>query len=846
MDRPSRSMSTDAPTGRQRWNPLLVRRQPSYQELFFLVILGLLTLAGLYLRLLYVRTTSPYIDEYTTMWVAQRTLEHGYPVFSTGSIYAQGLLFTYLDAVFIRLFQFSEQVARMPSLIISTCTIPCLYFVGKKMFSAYEGLIAAAILSFSPQAVLWGGRARNYALIQFLVLFATLFFYRWAISEERALFRNLFLLTFIAAVFTHNVAMLLYPAFLCCAFLRQGWRWFFRRDVILSNVLMVLGMAGSLYLYRRLRPPGWGEVGEGRLEVGLSFNLFGALQRYKPFFLGLDDLPFAAILTLLCILGVAYLLWRVLKARSFRALFQQSDQDGALAYLGFLFAVIVLEMFFVVNERRWSPRYFFLEAPIFYLIASNVLVRIARFGERCLRPRLAFVERIGTQGRTLLALVATGLVIVLVTVVSWPAAALAVSRGEYGYDRAFQYVREHRVEGDTVMTFALTPCVIYLGEGGCDYVAMEKDFHSYATKSEGRWIEAWAGIPILFTDEALRETIEQGDRTWFVVDEFRLRTRYTDEFIQYVWDRTELVAKEGGVFVFLSESPAPPAMAIERSLYYDFDDKAALVGYGLSGDFFEAGDVVHVSLRWQGLTHILESYSVFVHLIDGDGRMWAQHDGVPIGALHPTTHWVAGEIISDPRELTLPPDIPRGRYRVEVGMYLPETMQHLSVTDARMQPLGDRAIVDYVRVGDNSREPLEPAYLGYFSLNNKVTLWGYDIQPPEAVPGSTVRVTLYWRGEQPMDEDYTVFVHVVDDGGHIWAQQDNQPEGGFFQTSFWEEGEVVQDEYELSIAQETPPGQYNIEVGMYVLLTGQRLSIMDETGQIISDGVVIGLVEVAG
>jgi len=62
----------------------------AYERIAFLLVLLLLTVTGLYLRLDYARTTSPYIDEYTTIWVAQRTVEYGYPVFSTGAIYALG------------------------------------------------------------------------------------------------------------------------------------------------------------------------------------------------------------------------------------------------------------------------------------------------------------------------------------------------------------------------------------------------------------------------------------------------------------------------------------------------------------------------------------------------------------------------------------------------------------------------------------------------------------------------------------------------------------------------------------------------------------------------------------
>jgi 4-amino-4-deoxy-L-arabinose transferase-like glycosyltransferase len=819
----------------------LERNTPIYEWSTLLIMLLLLMAVGLFLRLSYALSTSPYIDEYTTMWVALRTIEHGYPVFSTGSIYAQGMLFTYLDALFIWLLGFSEQVARMPSLIIGVLTIPSVYVVGKKMFSAHEGLIAAAMVTFAPQAVVWGGRARNYALIQFLVLCAAFLFYKWVIAGDGGRYGWLFVITFVAAVYTHNVAMLLYPAFLLCALLCRGWRWFFERKVITANVLIFMGMASSLYLYRRMRPPSWSEVGQGRLEVGLSFNLLGAIRRYRPFFLGLDDLPFSTILTVLCIAGVAYLLWRVVRRRRFSALLPPCDEDSSLAYLTIFFSIVVLEMFFVVNERRWSSRYFFLEAPLFYLIATSVLSRITRFGERTLRERgwLSALnwDRLRGQAKLLTTLVA----VLAVGLVSWPAATAVVAKGEYGYDRAFRHVLKSRQPGDAVMTFAISPCVIYLGEAGCDYVAIEKDFHSYATQEDGRWIEAWAGVPILFEDEQLMEVVESNSRTWFVVDESRFRTRYTEEFIQYVWDRMQLVAKEGGVFVFLAESPAPPALAVQRSLHYNLGDRVALQGYGLSGIELEPGEVLNLSLRWQAQTHILQSYSAFVHLVDAQGRMWAQHDGAPLNALHPTTYWVEGEIISDPRELVLPQDVPEGRYRLQAGMYLPETMEHLPVLGAEGQPLGDAAILDYVKVERGTPDLPVPEQAAFFSFGGSARLWGYELA---AQAGDTVRVVLYWEAEREMDEDYTVFVHLVDEEGTIWGQQDNEPEGGFYHTSFWDAGETLTDRYEFAIDQNTPPGEYWIEIGMYVLETGQRLPVIDERTQAVGDKAVLGRISV--
>jgi hypothetical protein len=43
-------------------------------------------------------------------------------------------------------------------------------------------------------------------------------------------------------------------------------------------------------------------------------------------------------------------------------------------------------------------------------------------------------------------------------------------------------------------------------------------------------------------------------------------------------------------------------------------------------------------------------------------------------------------------------------------------------------------------------------------------------------------------------------------------------------------GEVITDEYEIAINSDAPPGDYQIEVGMYDAATGLRLPLFDEDG----------------
>jgi 4-amino-4-deoxy-L-arabinose transferase-like glycosyltransferase len=132
----------------------------------------ILTAAAFALRLAYLLHSHPFIDEFTTVLAAVAILERGLPVLPSGLFYEHGLLFSYLDAPFVALAGEAGlfSVARLPSLLIGTATVPLLYWVGRRWLSPGAGLVAAALLAFSPEGIVWGGRARMYALAQLLVL----------------------------------------------------------------------------------------------------------------------------------------------------------------------------------------------------------------------------------------------------------------------------------------------------------------------------------------------------------------------------------------------------------------------------------------------------------------------------------------------------------------------------------------------------------------------------------------------------------------------------------------------------------------------------------------------------
>jgi hypothetical protein len=130
------------------------------------------------------------------------------------------------------------------------------------------------------------------------------------------------------------------------------------------------------------------------------------------------------------------------------------------------------------------------------------------------------------------------------------------------------------------------------------------------------------------------------------------------------------------------------------------------------------------------------------------------------------------------------------------------------------------------------------------NLGNKAELLGYDLDHTSAKPGHSLHLTLYWRALTAMDASYTVFTHLLDGESRIWGQKDNVPQAGTYPTTLWVEGEVVTDEYDIVVKPDAPPGQYVIEVGMYLPQSGQRLPVLDESGQVQGDRILLDTVEV--
>lgn len=96
-----------------------------------------------------------------------------------------------------------------------------------------------------------------------------------------------------------------------------------------------------------------------------------------------------------------------------------------------------------------------------------------------------------------------------------------------------------------------------------------------------------------------------------------------------------------------------------------------LHGWRQAGEF-APGAVFRPVFYWHPLEPIPDDWTVFVHIIDGAGRIVAESNERPQAGAMPTPQWTPGDWIEDPHQILLPPDLPTGRYDLIVGLYLPQ------------------------------------------------------------------------------------------------------------------------------------------------------------------------------
>lgn len=132
-------------------------------------------------------------------------------------------------------------------------------------------------------------------------------------------------------------------------------------------------------------------------------------------------------------------------------------------------------------------------------------------------------------------------------------------------------------------------------------------------------------------------------------------------------------------------------------------------------------------------------------------------------------------------------------------------------------------------------------------LGGTARVLAYRLDTPNARPGETIRVTVYWLPESQTDVPYTVFVHLMDAGGSLLAQRDIYPGNGTYRTTVWVPGRAFADTYSLRVPSDAPATTgAQLALGLYDEASGTRLTAGGaDAGPPGTDYIQIGTVTIA-
>jgi len=497
--------------------------------------------AGLVYRLAGLDEISLDHDELSIVSMAKGVAQAGYPHRPLGA--AKKVLTTYEIvpypvALSCLSLGWNEWGARMPAVLFGTGTLLLLGWIGIRHLSWKTGLLAAALYALLPSAVLGSRNAFHMQQTQFFALLCLWAFWL-AIRRRPCAVRPLVLATlaFVATYLSWEGSGFLFPA-LCLALVvrRWGdWSWLRERPLWLCGGLVMMMVA--LQQGRRiLHQAEYSALGTGLSQVKAP-ALFFLDPRWEPLFYVKNFLWVEnhSLLTLALLLTLPLLLRR--------------------PFARYLLLLLGTLLFCYTNLlSAYSSRYVYFLLPLVVLLAAEGTAkgvesagRIARrlpgAGERalvrCCGAALVLLLLLGTNA-TLFRLYALS---------SSPARPKPNTRlGVYriDYRGAGEFLKRNWNEGDLIIPNVPLAVEHYAGLSGDYYLntlALKRVLYD-PNASVPRYMERFAGYPVIRSPEELRESLHRAERAWILVAPVSGFVTHNDPEVVRFLDREARVVHE--------------------------------------------------------------------------------------------------------------------------------------------------------------------------------------------------------------------------------------------------------------------------------------------------------------
>lgn len=149
---------------------------------FYLQILIILTIIGIFLRFYQLDFNSLWLDEAFTYYASDKSLLEIWETTRTGDFHPP--LFHWIEH-FMLYFGNNEFILRFIPAVLGSITIPLFYLLGKEVMDERVGVISAALLTFAPFHIYYSQEAYSYSMVLFIFSLVLIFYHRAIRADSR-------------------------------------------------------------------------------------------------------------------------------------------------------------------------------------------------------------------------------------------------------------------------------------------------------------------------------------------------------------------------------------------------------------------------------------------------------------------------------------------------------------------------------------------------------------------------------------------------------------------------------------------------------------------------------------
>ncbi len=552
----------------------------------------------------------------------------------------------------------SEFAMRFLSLIPGVLLIPLTYRLGRLLGEKRVGWLTAVFITLSQSQIWLAQDVRNqYTLTLFFTALATLLLVQVTqVRHTRKTAVTLAMWTAYAVSAALAVYSYYYGIFALLAhglFLlfdrsrRRYWLWWLGSGVTAVALFAIwfIPMWPQLVRAGQVGDPSQPELAKYLTAVGIELTTGSALDGWLVRWLFLLTLG-------LCLFGIR-VLW--------------GKQRGWAIMLAGWLGSAALGIFLVQFSRStFNDFYISVAAPAWWLLTAVGLIELYR-----------------RRGWFQLA--------AAISVLLWLVASVA-SLGNYYFDPTYSRTQGYRAAAAHISSVAGKNDLFlaHFPDPALDYYLRDVPLPRQMQPAK-------SGLPSVETEQALAQLAASYDRIWFI------------PYHHSVWDRDDVVPRWLDFHTLVEQRthferlelagyrPLSSIDAVMVPLGAKLENQAVLDGVFVTVDGQPAakptalpdplvlmpGAALDVTLIWQTQQPIPEGYTVFVHLLNDQGALLVQHDGIPASGTLPTPLWPVGERLLDGHSLIVPPEVTAVNGRLIAGMYNTKTLTRQTFADGQ-------------------------------------------------------------------------------------------------------------------------------------------------------------------